>query len=76
MKKSEYIIVRQKGVIVLPKSVREKLKIEEGDALRVSVVKGKIILSRVDFWRKLFGCAKKLYDPDKAELELDRGETP
>ncbi|HID17881.1 TPA: hypothetical protein EYP26_06290 [Candidatus Bathyarchaeota archaeon] len=41
-------------------------------AFRVSIAKGKIILNKVDFWRKLFGCAKRLYDPDEAGL--DRGE--
>ena len=76
MKKSDYVIVRKKGVIVLPKDVRKKLEIEEGDALRLSVVEGKVVLSKVDFWGKLFGCAKELYDPDEAELELDRGEPP
>jgi len=30
--------------------------------------------SKVDLWGKLMGCAKKSYDPDEAEVELDRGE--
>ncbi|MEN3016301.1 MAG: hypothetical protein ABC612_02645 [Candidatus Methanosuratincola petrocarbonis] len=29
--------------------------------------------SKVDLWGKLMGCAKS-YDPDEAEVELDRGE--
>ena len=73
--KSEYVIVRRRGVIVLPKRVRDELGIKEGDALKVQVEGGRIILSKVDFWGKLFGCARGLYDPDEAELELDRGES-
>jgi looped-hinge helix DNA binding domain, AbrB family len=72
--KSEFIIVRKRGVIVIPKTIREALGIEEGDMLRVSVKEGKIILSKESFWEKLFNTAKGLYSPDEAELELDIGE--
>jgi AbrB family looped-hinge helix DNA binding protein len=74
MKKSEFVVVRKKGVIVLPKEVRDKLGVEEGDMLRVKLEGERIVLIKEDFWNKLFGCAKGLYDPDEAELELDRGE--
>jgi len=78
MKKSDCVTVRKKGVIVLPKKVREQLTISEGDLVRVSVDdRGKkVVLSKVDLWGKLMGCAKKSYDPDEAEVELDRGEAP
>lgn len=72
--KSEFIIVRKRGVIVIPKTIREELGIEEGDMLRVSVKEGKIILNKESFWEKLFNTAKGLYNPDEAELELDVGE--
>jgi len=72
--KSEFIIVRKRGVIVIPKTIREELGIEEGDTLRVSVKEGKIILSKESFWEKLFNTAKGLYSPEEAELELDVGE--
>jgi AbrB family looped-hinge helix DNA binding protein len=72
--KSDIVIVRKRGVIVIPKSIREALGIEEGDMLRVSVEEGKIILSKESFWEKLFDSAKGLYSPDEAELELDEGE--
>ena len=72
--KSEYIVVRKRGVIILPKKIREKLKIKTGDTLKIWVKGEQIILEKTDFWNKLFGCAKGLYDPDEAELELDRGE--
>ncbi|PNV78139.1 MAG: AbrB family transcriptional regulator, partial [Thermoproteota archaeon] len=58
----------------LPKEVRDKLGVEEGDMLRVKLEGERIVLTKEDFWNKLFGCAKGLYDPDEAELELDRGE--
>ncbi|MBM5805652.1 MAG: AbrB/MazE/SpoVT family DNA-binding domain-containing protein [Candidatus Verstraetearchaeota archaeon] len=78
MVKSDCITVRKKGVIVLPKKVRERLAISEGDLVRVSVDdRGKkAVLSKVDLWGKLMGCARKSYDPDEAEVELDRGEAP
>lgn len=36
--------------------------------------RAKSVQSKVDLWGKLMGCAKKSYDPDEAEVELDRGE--
>ena len=74
--KSEFIIVRKRGVIVIPKTIREELGIEEGDMIRVSVSARarKIILSKESFWEKLFNTAKGLYSPEEAEIELDAGE--
>jgi AbrB family looped-hinge helix DNA binding protein len=72
--RSDFVIVRKRGVIVIPKTIREELGIEEGDMLRVSIKEGKIILSKESFWEKLFNTAKGLYSPDEAELELDVGE--
>jgi AbrB family looped-hinge helix DNA binding protein len=71
---SDIVVVRKRGVVVIPKSIREALGIGEGDVLRVSVEEGKIILSKESFWEKLFDSAKGLYSPDEAELELDEGE--
>lgn len=69
------MVVRRKGVIVIPKALREALGIEEGDLLKVSVEEGRIVLRKESFWEKLFGSARGLYNPDTAELELDEGET-
>ncbi|AGT35810.1 MULTISPECIES: AbrB/MazE/SpoVT family DNA-binding domain-containing protein [Thermofilum] len=69
--KPEIVIVRKRGVIVIPKNIREALGIEEGDILRVSLEEDKIILSKESFWEKLFDSAKGIYSPDDAELELD-----
>jgi len=74
MRKSDMVVVRRKGVIVIPKAIRDALGIEEGDALRVSVEEGKIVLRKEGFWEKLFDSAKGLYNPEEAELELDEGE--
>uniref|UniRef100_A0A7C3WJU7 AbrB/MazE/SpoVT family DNA-binding domain-containing protein n=1 Tax=Thermofilum pendens TaxID=2269 RepID=A0A7C3WJU7_THEPE len=74
MTKSDIVIVRRRGVIVIPKPIREALGIEEGDVLRVSVEEGGIVLRKEGFWEKLFDSAKGLYSPDEAELELDEGE--
>ena len=61
---------------MLPKKTRNRLRIEEGDQLSLSVEGKRMIMSKVDLWGKLMGCAKKSYDPDEAEVELDRGEAP
>jgi AbrB family looped-hinge helix DNA binding protein len=74
MRKSDIVVVRKKGIIVIPKAIRDALGIEEGDALRVSVEEGKIVLRKEGFWEKLFDSAKGLYNPEEAELELDEGE--
>jgi AbrB family looped-hinge helix DNA binding protein len=74
MRKSDIVVVRKKGIIVIPKAIRDALGIEEGDALRVSVEEGKIVLRKEGFWEKLFDSAKDLYNPEEAELELDEGE--
>lgn len=74
MKKSDFILVRKRGVIILPKKIRDALKIGEGDILKIQVNGSSIVLSKEDLWSKLFGCAKGIYNPDDAEIELDRGE--
>jgi len=50
--------VHRKGIIVLPKSVREEAGIEEGMLLEVSVEDGKIVLKPLDLWDRVWGCAK------------------
>ena len=66
--------VHRKGIIVLPKSVREEAGIEEGMLLEVSVDKGKIVLKPLDLWDRVWGCGKGKGSAEKAELELDREE--
>ena len=63
--------VYRRGIIVLPKSVREKAEVEEGMLLRVSVEEGKIILKPLDLWGRVWGCGKGRGPAEEAELELD-----
>ena len=66
--------VHRKGIIVLPKSVRDALGIGEGTLLRVEVRDREIVLKPLDLWERLWGCAKGLGSAEEAELELDREE--
>jgi AbrB family looped-hinge helix DNA binding protein len=45
---SELIKVSSKGLLTLPKSIREELKINVGDYLDVTIEAGKVILQKVD----------------------------
>ncbi|ABN69180.1 transcriptional regulator, AbrB family [Staphylothermus marinus F1] len=66
--------VYKKGIIVLPKNIREKAGIEEGMLLKVSVENGKIVLKPLDLWEKVWGCCRGRGTAEKAELELDQEE--
>ncbi len=66
--------VYRKGIIVLPKSVREKAGIEEGMLLKVHVEDGRIVLKPLDLWERVWGCGKGMGSAEEAELELDREE--
>ena len=66
--------VYRKGIIVLPKSVREKAGIEEGMLLEVVVDDGKIILKPLDLWDRVWGCGKGMGSAEEAERELDHEE--
>ena len=66
--------VHRKGIIVLPKSVREKAGIEEGMLLEVSVEDGRVVLRPLDLWDRVWGCGKGRGSAEEAELELDREE--
>lgn len=67
--------VGRRGVIVIPKDVRERLGIEEGMTLELSVVGDRIILRVRDLWSELRERGRKLrVDLDQAERELDEDE--
>ncbi len=66
--------VHRKGIIVLPKSIRERAGIEEGMLLEVSVEDGKIVLKPLDLWDRVWGCGRGRGSAEEAELELDREE--
>lgn len=66
--------VHRKGIIVLPKSIREEAGIEEGMLLEVSVEGNRIVFKPLDLWDRVWGCAKGRGSAEDAELELDREE--
>jgi len=63
--------VGKRGVIVIPKEIRERLGIEEGMFLELGVEGDKIVLKTRDLWRELRERGKKLsVDLEKAEREI------
>jgi len=45
---SDLVKISSKGLLTLPKSIREQLKINVGDYLDVTIEAGKVILQKVD----------------------------
>lgn len=70
----ELVKVYRKGIIVLPKSVREKAGIEEGMLLEVTVEGNEVRLKPLDLWDRVWGCGKGRGSAEEAELELDEEE--
>jgi len=68
----EVIKVHKKGIIVLPKIVREALNIEEGTLLELRVEDGKILLEPLDLWERVWRCCSG--SAEEAEKELDEEE--
>ncbi len=67
--------VGKRGVIVIPKSIRERLGIREGMFLDLSVEDDKIILRIHDLWSELRRRGRRLnVDIDEAEKEVDEDE--
>lgn len=67
--------VGKRGVIVIPKEIREKLGIEEGSVLELSVEGDRIVIKATDLWSELRRRGKKLVvNPDEAERELDEDD--
>jgi len=65
----------RRGVIVIPKDVREELGLEEGDVLELRVEGDTIILRRRDLWDELRRRGRRLkVDLEEAERELDEAE--
>ncbi len=66
------IRVGKRGVIVIPKDVREKMGLEEGSILDLQVEGDRIVLKVKDLWSELRRRGRKLkVDVEKAERELD-----
>lgn len=64
--------VYKKGIIVIPKAIREEVRINEGDIVKMRVEGGKIIIEKIDLWDKVWKCCKG--SPEDAERELDEEE--
>jgi len=45
---SDLVKISSKGLLTLPKSIREQLKINVGDYLDVTIEAGKVMLQKVD----------------------------
>lgn len=66
------IRVGKRGVIVIPKDIREKMGLEEGSILDLQVEGDKIILKAKDLWSELRRRGRKLrVNVEEAERELD-----
>jgi len=74
MGESEKVRVGRKFTLVIPKSVREKLKIREGDILTLQVEGEKIILAirRSEPLKVLEEVIGEPYDEDRDEKEAER----
>ncbi|MCR6624170.1 MAG: AbrB/MazE/SpoVT family DNA-binding domain-containing protein [archaeon YNP-LCB-024-027] len=69
------IRVGKRGTIVIPKSIREKLGIEEGAVLELEVVEGGLLLKVVDLWQELRKRGRNVeFDVNAFERELDEAE--
>lgn len=67
--------VGKRGVIVIPKRIRERLGISEGTVLELSVEGDKLVLRSRDLWGELRERSRRLkVDLDEAERELDEAE--
>jgi AbrB family looped-hinge helix DNA binding protein len=68
----EVVKVHKKGVVVIPKSIRDTLGIVEGTLLEVRIENNKIVLEPLDLWDKVWKCCSG--SAEEAEKELDREE--
>ena len=66
--------VGSRGTIVIPKEIRERSGIAQGDILEVSLRRGTIVLVKDTKWQKFHGCARGLVTAEKVEKELDEDE--
>ena len=71
--KSKIVRVGKKGVIVIPKDVREALGIHEGSPVEVRLEGDKIIIRKKDLWEEIAKRGVKINAED-AERELDEAE--
>jgi AbrB family looped-hinge helix DNA binding protein len=68
----DVVKVYRKGIVVLPKSVRERAGIREGMLLTVEVRDGEVVLRPLDLWERVWGSGKG--SAEEVERELDEEE--
>jgi AbrB family looped-hinge helix DNA binding protein len=68
----EIVKVHKKGVVIIPKSIRDALGIIEGTLLEVRVENNKIVFEPLDLWDKVWKCCSG--SAEEAEEELDKEE--
>jgi AbrB family looped-hinge helix DNA binding protein len=68
----EIVKVHKKGVVVIPKSIRDALGIVEGTLLEIRIEDNKIVLKPLDLWDRVWKCCSG--SAEEAEEELDREE--
>ncbi len=71
--KSKIVRIGKKGVIVIPKDLREVLGIQEGSLVEVRLEEDKIIIRKKDLWEEIAKRGVKISAED-AEKELDEAE--
>lgn len=64
--------VNKKGIIVIPKGIRDEIGLKEGDAVKITVEGNKIVIEKIDLWDKVWNCCKG--SAEEAEKELDEEE--
>ncbi len=68
---SAVVKVHRKGLVVLPKALREKVGIKEGMLLLCETRDGEIILKPLDLWERVWKSAKGSAEEVEMELDLD-----
>jgi AbrB family looped-hinge helix DNA binding protein len=68
----EIVKVHKKGVVIIPKSIRDALGIIEGTLLEVRIENNKIVFEPLDLWDKVWKCCSG--SAEEAEEELDKEE--
>ena len=73
MGEAEVVRVGRRYTVVVPKRLREKLGLREGDLLRARVEEGRLVLERVaDPFRVLEGVIGEPYSEEREEGEAER----
>ncbi|MBB5254600.1 AbrB/MazE/SpoVT family DNA-binding domain-containing protein [Sulfurisphaera ohwakuensis] len=64
--------LNKKGIIVIPKGIRDEIGLKEGDAVKITVEGNKIVIEKIDLWDRVWNCCKG--SAEEAEKGLDEEE--